>query len=109
MMDQLIREVTDLVDEEYQRAAAEHGGAAHSSHEGYALIKEETEEADVQIAVINQRVNALWDSVKADVYPRQIFFLKEIKRAAILGACELIQVAAMADKALVGYEQKEEQ
>ena len=27
-----------------------------------------------------------------------------IKKAAVLGACELIQVAAMAEKALLGYE-----
>ena len=33
-----------------------------------------------------------------------------IKKAAVLGACELIQVAAMAEKALLGYEiMKEEQ
>lgn len=108
MMDQLIQSVTGLVGEEYQRAAEEHGAAARSPHEGYGLIKEEIEEADVQMAIVNQRVNAYWDSVKADAYPTQRHFLNEIKRAAVLRACELIQVAAMADKALAGYEKEEQ-
>ena len=44
-MKELVDGVIRLVSEEYRRAAAEHGGAAHSPHEGYALIKEEIEEA----------------------------------------------------------------
>ena len=48
MMDDLIREISRLAREEYQRAAAEHGGAANTPHEGYALIKEEEEEAAEQ-------------------------------------------------------------
>ena len=35
--------------------------------------------------------------------------LQEIKKRAILSACESIQVAAMAHKALMGYDKKEEQ
>ena len=34
MMDELIKEVVRLVAEEHKRAAAEHGAAAHSPHEG---------------------------------------------------------------------------
>ena len=87
MMDELIKEVVRLVAEEHKRAAAEHGAAAHSPHEGYALVIEEVEE---------------------DHYgPHNLMY---IKKAAVLGACELIQVAAMSEKAILGYESmKEEQ
>ena len=44
-MEELVKAITALVSEEYQRAAAEHGGAAHTPHEGYALTKEEVDEA----------------------------------------------------------------
>ena len=108
-MDQLIKDVSKLVVEEYQRAAAEHGPAAHSSHEGYALIKEEAEEAQEQMAIVDQKLTFLWEDVKNDYPSIQPNHLSEIKKAAILGACELIQVAAMADKALAGYGNKEEQ
>lgn len=109
MMDQLIREVTGLVGEEYQRAAAKFGPKNNSPHESYAVLLEEIEEAQEQVSVIQSRMDAFWLTVKGDAPDAMGAYLNSIKRAAILGACELIQVAAMADKALAGYEQKEEQ
>ena len=101
-MEELMKAVSALVGEEYQRAAAEHGGAANTPHEGYALIKEEEEEAGDQMSTVSQKVTALWWSVKGDNLGAQGEYLDEIRTAAILGACELIQVAAMADKAVEG-------
>ncbi len=101
-MEKLIKEVTTLVGDEYHRAAAEHGGAAHSPHEGYALIKEELEEAREEMTKLEQQTGHFWTEVKADELTYLPHYLDEIRKAAILGACELIQVAAMADKALAG-------
>ena len=101
-MEELMKAVSALVGEEYQRAAAEHGGAANTPHEGYALIKEEEAEAGDQMSTVSQKVTALWWSVKGDNLGAQREYLDEIRTAAILGACELIQVAAMADKAVEG-------
>lgn len=101
-MEELVKAVSALVGEEYQRAASEHGGAANTPHEGYALIKEEEEEAGDQMSTVSQKVTVLWWAVKADDQQAQREHLREIRTAAILGACELIQVAAMADKAVEG-------
>jgi len=101
-MEELVKAVKVLVSDEYRRAAAEHGGAANTPHEGYALIKEEAEEADDQMSIVGQKITALWSAVKTDDLPLQTVCLREIKLAAILGACELIQVAAMAVKAHAG-------
>ena len=110
MMDELIKEVVRLVAEEHKRAAVEHGAAAHSPPEGYALIKEEVEEAQAEMESIAQRLDHLWTCVKNDENHYGPHYLMYIKKAAVLGACELIQVAAMSEKALLGYEiMKEEQ
>ena len=109
MMEELAKEVIRLVAEEHRRAAAEHGAAAHSPHEGYALIKEEVEEAQVEMETLNQRLDHLWGTVKGDEDQYGPHYLMYIKKAAVLGACELIQVAAMAEKALLGYEKIKEE
>lgn len=108
-MQELIQGVEALVGEEYGRAAAEHGAAAHSPHEGYALIKEETEEAQEEMEELKQRLDHLWCCVKNDEVQYGPHYLGYIRKAAVLGACELIQVAAMADKALAGYEKSKEE
>lgn len=102
MMEQLRGAVTELITQEYTRAAAAHGGASSSPHEGYALIKEELEESQEQLDRASQFLGHLWHEVRADELQFMPHYLQEIREAAILGACELIQTAAMAEKALAG-------
>lgn len=109
MMDELILGVRSMVGDEYGRAAAEHGAAAHSPHEGYALIKEEVEEAEADMEALTQRLDHFWNCVKGDDTRWYPHYLKQIRMTAVLGACELIQVAAMAEKALKGYENMKEE
>lgn len=107
-MDELIKAVSILADEEYRRAAAEHGSEANTPHEGYAIIKEEEEEASEQMSTISLKVTNLWWAVKRDDLASQRLSLSEIRTAAILGACELIQVVAMVDKATAGLRKEME-
>ena len=109
MIGELAKEVIQLVVDEYRRAAAEHGAAAHSPHEGYALIKEEIEEAKAEMEILDQCLDHLWTSVKNDEDQYGPNYLMFIKKGAVLGACELIQVAAMAEKSLLGYEKMKEE
>lgn len=102
MMEQLREAVTGLAAQEYARAAEAHGGAASSPHEGYALIREELEEAREELDRADQFLDHLWHGVRADELQFMPHCLREIKTEAILGACELIQTAAMAEKALAG-------
>lgn len=101
-MEELMREVSVLVDKEYEWAARVHVGAASSPHEGYALIKEEVEEAAEDMERLKKKLDFLWANVKndaEDMIPRNF---EDMKSIAIAGACELIQVAAMADKGIEG-------
>ena len=67
------------------------------------------EEAQAEMETLTQRLGHLWTSVKSDEDQYGPHYLLYIKKAAMLGACELIQVAAMAEKALLGYEIKKEE
>ncbi len=99
MMDGLIQTATQMAHDESQRGIAQYGPAA-SAHEGYALIKEELEEAQNEFRRVEQRLEGLWASIKGNdvsVYPH---YLNQIRQNAILAACEMIQVAAMAEKTL---------
>lgn len=108
-MEELMRSVADLVDREYQWAAKAHGGAAHSTHEGYALIKEEVEEAEDEMSRLKKKLDSLWENVKNDADDVALRNFEDIGSIAIAGACELIQVAAMADKGIEGIRKGREE
>lgn len=77
-----------------------------SPHEGYAVIKEEIEEAEEQLTYSKQLLESLWTSIKVNNsrLPYSKMFCKDLKQRAIDGATELIQVAAMAQKYLDSIE-----
>ena len=99
-MDKLIVEVKECVEREYGRAGAKFGLTNHSDHESYAVLLEEAEEANTEISSLHLQLQRFWELTKANdddlsKYSR----LLELERRAVLAACELIQVAAMAKKA----------
>ena len=99
-MDKLIEDVRGLVDQEYSRAAAKFGATNNSDHESYAVLLEELEEAQAEVADVHFQLQHFWELTKANdsdlcKYSR----LLELERRALLAACELIQVTAMAKKA----------
>ena len=102
-MEKLIEEVKECVEREYGRAGAKFGLVNHSDHESYAIILEEFQEAETEVALVNTHLSQFWDSVKLNDDDQSKFDkfdkLMKIERNAVLGACELIQVAAMAEKA----------
>ena len=99
-MEKLIAEVTDLVEREYGRAGAKFGLTNHSDHESYAIILEELEEAKADVESFELQMEGFWQQVKnnADDNEKYACLLRMYHRA-LFGACEMIQVAAMAKKA----------
>lgn len=101
-MEKLIVEVAELIEREYGRAGAKFGFTNHSDHESYAIILEELQEAKADIDSFERELSLFWSTVKADdddyyKYAR----LLQMQSVALLGACEMIQVAAMAKKAAI--------
>lgn len=102
MMDKVVAEVKESVEREYGRAGAKYGLTNHSDHESYAVLLEEVQEAEEELAHLGKDVYEFWYGVKNDVndYDKYIQ-CRKIEKRAIMAACELIQVAAMAKKAAV--------
>lgn len=109
MMNELIAAARRLEIEELDRAASKHGASVNSPHEGYAVIKEECEEAEDQVDAVIQKIAAFWSQVKVDCSAEEMTeTLLDIEKSALLGACELIQTAAMAKKTMAGLKKEEE-
>lgn len=92
---QLVKEELDRVNEKFP--------PFRSNHEAYAVLLEETEEAEHDFQMIQWNMNELWMKVKSDeVTPR---VANDIKKYAINLAAEAIQIAAMAEKFLILIEE----
>lgn len=97
MRDKLLKTVQSVVGEELNRTYLEYGNKDFNSlHEGYAVLKEEIEEAEEELQRINGKFNAVWGAVRRDEFPKESIHL--LKHHAELLACEAIQVAAVAQK-----------
>lgn len=92
---------------ELARAALSHGPTLASPHEAFAVILEEFEESIYSIAPAAVNIATFWNGVKADDRKSQLERLSGIERNALLAACELVQTAAMARKAMQLYEEDE--
>ena len=100
MRQELIESVKKVVKEEREAAASIHP-LFHSTHEGYAVILEELDEARDALCNIELQQRRLWDNVKKDNFPSRDQSFVEVgylEKAAINLACEAIQIAAMAEK-----------
>ena len=104
MMKKLYDEIITLVKNEYGRAAQCYGATNHSSHESYAVLKEEMEEARAECISTELHVDKYWTAVKGDDYEKQRGHLREVYIHSLLAACEFVQTAAMAHKALATME-----
>ena len=99
-MTKLIEEVKELIEKEYGRAGAKFGLTNHSDHESYAILLEELEEAKNEMYSLEKYMKEFWEQVKGDFAPYGKFTCcQDMERRALLCACEMIQVAAMAKKA----------
>lgn len=101
-MDKLIEEVKQLVEAEYGRSSARYGLTHNSDHEAFAVLLEEFQEAEDEVRFCGSAIERLWKRIKDDSHnDLKMESLALIKTKALLGACELIQVAAMAKKASI--------
>ena len=94
-MQKLLEGVFALKDKELQMAN-ENYPLFSSDHEGSAVIREEIEEAELEMENIKYYYSILWDSVKCD--SDIDYDADKLKIVACKCAAECIQVAAMCEK-----------
>lgn len=107
-MEKLYKDVEIEIENELQRAAVKFGDKNNSPHEAYAVIREEVEEAMEEVRELTFHLKDYWQGVKNNEREEQNKSLDDLKKRAHLAACEMIQVAAMAQKALNGYMRDEQ-
>jgi hypothetical protein len=87
--------VNKLIDDELRRAT-EKNGKFNSTHEGYAILLEELEEAKNEMDDLEKGIKQHWENVKNDDI--DMSYLKYMEISAINLIMETIQVAAMIKK-----------
>ena len=88
-----------LVQNELDMACEENGNSFSSNHEAYAVILEEEEEMWNDALAVERELDNMWRLCVTKDQPIGER-LVEIEKHAIQCACEAIQVAAMARKAM---------
>lgn len=97
--------IKDLIKEELIEANLSHP-LFHSTHEAYAVIKEELEETGEALAECYDALDSIWRaSIRKDDYNFYDNDLALLRNRAMHTAKEAIQVAAMAQKALDSMEE----
>lgn len=75
-----------------------------SPHEGYTVILEEMNETRENLINVGIALKEIWDGVKTNSTSLYMDDVDILKAEAINAACELIQVAAMAQKLIDSME-----
>lgn len=98
-MQELKAEMYRAMMNEYKRAEKARGGPFHSTHEAYAVVLEEVEEAVTGIDEVCDWTDNVWMCTTKDFNPALAY--KSMQETALNAAAECIQVAAMCRKALL--------
>lgn len=98
MMKKTERGVEIIAQHEYEMAAEERGEKFASLHEGAAVLREEIEEALDDAHYMNLAFCGMWEAVKEKDNEKVAGQLEKLYKEAIIGASEMIRVAAMAVK-----------
>lgn len=96
MLDHMMEPLEILAMKECERAKAEHGHRYASEHEGYGVLAEEVQEAAEEMERVRELMGDLLRQVRYGS-PMGVV-LGEIRRHALQGAAECVQVAAVCDK-----------
>lgn len=99
------KKIEELIKEELE-ATCDNWPMFASLHEGYAVLREEIEEAISELDKIEVYADCMWDSVKLDQDMAAIRLSKNIKKHAENLITEAVQVAAMADKIVLSNKAK---
>lgn len=93
-MDKILKKMEAAAEEEYEKISAK-WGVFHSSHEGYAVLQEEVEEAHEEMESLREDMKALWGKIREDAEDEAAGIAEEIYNDAMRGAAELMQVGAV--------------
>lgn len=94
--------VKDLIQAEYENACEQakkefndnYIDRYHSLYEGYAILKEEVEEASVCVDSIKSLLDSIWDRIKKNLMTKDTYIAKQlIDRMLVVSADEIKELA----------------
>ncbi len=86
------------VDAELENIKKLHGNKYNSTHEGYAVLLEEVEEAESELERIKEEMSDLWQNVKQNDNAAVTDALRRISTYAYFMLQETTQIVAVANK-----------
>jgi hypothetical protein len=96
-------DVIELINKEFDFSMTKYPWF-NSPHEGYAVIKEEVEEASEELDQIINRLAEVWNNIRCNMNAEAS--MEFLLHTAINAITELIQVAAMAQKYKVSFNEE---
>lgn len=87
--------VNELIQAEYKNACTQFGDKYNSLHEGYAVLLEEVEEAEDELARIKTDVSFFWANIKCCGEQNIKFYLDVLPKHTQQAMKELAQVGAV--------------
>jgi len=103
MTDKVRKHLEKAIKHELKNSAEKHGKKFSSSHEAYAVIKEEVEELYLDLKNFNENFKGFWDAIKVDDHEKAERMLICSIGSAADAMHELTQVCAMCAKAMRIY------
>lgn len=97
-----VNKVDEAIENEYQNAVNKYGEKYNSNHEGYAVLKEETDKARDEMNKVRDFMYDVWGCVKLNNDNDFTANVKQIKANARRLALEAVQIAAVCNKILRG-------
>ena len=81
---------------ELQAITKKYGAHYASPHEGYAVLKEEVEEAEESIQLLNEKLSKIWQNIRINWNdPTAVY---EAQQSAVALAEEAVQCAAVCER-----------
>ena len=90
--------VNELIQAEYRNACENWGDKYNSLHEGYAILKEEYEEAETKVYFCKNVLGWIWRATKEGNTPYVAECIDTMEKDATLAMMELAQVLSCCKK-----------
>jgi hypothetical protein len=106
MIDPIMSKIVPVMQEELARAQHDHGQTYASMHEAFGVLSEELHEAGIEYRELTAYEGMLIGTIHKGNGKLLLEELSVIHNRALQAACELVQVAAVAQKAIITLNDK---
>ena len=108
----IAEEATKCIDQavlhEFRNIVKKYGPTYNSEHEGFAVLKEEVEEAEECVQQINNTMKEIWSLIRKNEISHIPFLLEFLRDTAVGLSKEAIQITAVSERFIETEHKNEE-